>query len=781
MTQTSDHIPMAIEPSGNGSRHLPSTELREPIPQVIEEEIHLRDYLDVIFRRKWLILGLLLMTFVSTLIFSLAAQKLYRAEGSLEMSMDSQRLTKFEDVMEQRVRAQEFVTTQVALLKSNTVAQRVIEYLNLKEHPLITSDNDADDEGITLGSLKNNMAAWVRSFIGKKEDAMPTASDNPLILESLEDKRILEFFHDNLEVSPGRDSMIVNIAFLSPSRELSRDIVNHLMMEYINWKMDQRVDSSSKAREYLMKQIDRAKINLEEAEEKQHQFAREAGIVSMDSRLNSVFRQLEDITAELGNAEADFISKKAQYEQALQDGPNSLPQVLNSLMINSLKTEYAKLRSDYENLSEIFHEDYPDVKTIRSRMISIDDRIADESNKIFNAIRHDYLSAKNRFETLQKNMAEKTQQALELNERATQYQIMAREVETNKAIYQSLLERTKEIESMAGIAPSNVQIVDMASLPIFPAKPNIKRNLLLAIVLGLMCGIGMAFMMEYFADTITNPDQITERFNIPILGVIPLETSPQDHPLEHIFVNDPRSNMSEAMRTTRVSIQLSGSDSNARCIAITSTEPGEGKTTIAANLAHTFAGAGEKVLIIDADLRKPRLHKVFPNVASTGNGHGLSSFLAGITDNGIVLKTHVDNLCLIVSGPIPPNPVELLASGRFERLLKESANEFDRIIIDCPPHMGFADILVISRQVGGMILVSGIGETTRDGVRNFKKAMQNVNGTILGCIVNKVNLNQRYGYRSYYKYYKAYHYDYGQTKGSSERGLGGNNTDKIAA
>jgi len=192
------------------------------------------------------------MTFVSTLIFSLTTQKLYRAEGSLEMSMDSQRLTKFEDVMEQRVRAQEFVTTQVALLKSNTVAQRVIEYLNLKEHPLITSDNDADDEGISLGSLKNNMAAWVRSFIGKKEDAMPTASDNPLILESLEDKRILEFFHDNLEVSPGRDSMIVNIAFLSPSRELSRDIVNHLMMEYINWKMDQRVDSSSKAREYLM-------------------------------------------------------------------------------------------------------------------------------------------------------------------------------------------------------------------------------------------------------------------------------------------------------------------------------------------------------------------------------------------------------------------------------------------------------------------------------------------------------------------------------------------------
>ena len=235
-----------------------------------------------------------------------------------------------------------------------------------------------------------------------------------------------------------------------------------------------------------------------------------------------------------------------------------------------------------------------------------------------------------------------------------------------------------------------------------------------------------------------------------------------DHSVDHIFRDDPRAGMSEALRTSKVSIQLSGSGNNAKCIAVTSTEPGEGKTTIAANLAQAFAGTGEKVILIDADLRKPRLHKVF--LSNNGkNGTGLSSFLAGIANTGYILKTEVENLYFIPSGPIPPNPVELLASSRFNRLVKKLSEKFDRIIIDAPPHHGFADVLVLSRQVGGLILVSSIGETTRDGLRHFKKAMNNVQGNVLGCIVNKVNTANRYGYRSYYRYYRAYNYDYGKS------------------
>ncbi len=761
MAKDSNNVPVKIDQVNSGS-HLPSTDFRDSIPNNLEEEIDLRDYIEVILRRKWMVLGVLFFIFMSTLIFSLSAKKLYRATGTIEVSTESQKVTKFEDVVSEGLRSQEFIATQVSLLKSNAVAERVIESINLKNHPVFTGDDDQNGS-FSLDGIKAFIISSIRSISPKDSE---TATGNQLISETIEDKKIMDFFQRNLEVTPNRNSMIINVSFISPDRQLSRDAVNELMEEFVAWKMDQRMDSSGKARQYLMKQIDRARINLEEAEEKQHQFARQAGIVSMDSRLNNVFRQLEDINAALGQAEADLIAKETLYEQAVKDGPEGLPQVLSSQMINELKKEHAKLHSEYENLIEIFHEDYPDVKAIMSRMSSIENRITSESEKIFNSIKHEYLSAKSRFEALQKNMEEKKQQALELNERATQYTIMSREVETNKAIYQSLLERAKEIESMTGISPSNIQVVDKASLPIFPAKPNVKRNLLLAIVVGLMAGIGLAFLVEYFSDTITNPDQIMERFQIPILGVLPLETAAKENPVEQIFISDPRSPISEAFRTSRVSIQLSGSGSNARCIGITSTTQGEGKTTTASNLAQTFAGAGEKVLLIDADLRKPRLHKIYN--LTTNNGNGLSSFLAGVIHKGFITKTNIDNLYLIPSGPIPPNPVELLASDRFSKLLKKSSAMFDRIIVDGPPHLGFADVLVLSRKVGGMILVSSIGETTRDGLRHFKKSMNNVQGTILGCIVNKINLTQRYGYRSYYKYYRAYHYDYGQKKKGSE-------------
>lgn len=742
--------------SAKTNGNLPSTDFRESIPESADEKPHLRDYIEVLIRRKWLVIAMLFLTFISTFIFSLAAQKQYVASGTIQVSPESYKVTKFEDVVDQRVRTEEFVTTQVTLLKSKALAQRVIDALDLRNHPEIVGDDAA-----TPGPVAR-LKTYIGSFIKKSENE----SSERLPMESvIEEKRIIDFIQENLKVTPQRDSMIINISFMSPSRQLSQSIVNELMAQNVDWKMDQNVESSAKAREYLMKQIDRAKINLEKAEEQQSRFARQAGIVSMDSRINSIYRQLEDINASLGQAEAELIVRQTAYEQALEDGVESLPQILNSKLINDLKTEYAKLRSEYENQIVTFHEDYPDVRTLKSRMESIEAQIAVESMKIFNSIKHDYLALKRRVESFEQKMAEKKQQAMELNEQAIQYNIMVREVETNKAIYLSLLERAKEIESMAGISPANIQVVDQAGLPIFPDKPNVRRNLLLAIVLGMVNGIGMVFLIEYFTDTITNPDQISERFQIAILGMIPLEKEASGNRLERIFVNEPHAAMSEAFRTTKVSIQLSGSGSNAKCIAVTSTAPGEGKTTIAANLSQAFAGNGEKVLLIDADLRKPRLHKVFPTASAVNNGNGLSTFLAGVIDSGFIAKTSIENLYLIPSGMIPPNPVELLAANRFSQLLKKAVERFDRIIIDAPPHHGFADILVLSRQVGGVILVSAMGETTRDGVRHFKKAMRNVQGNVLGCIVNKVNFHQRFGYGSYYKYYGAYHSPYGKSNG----------------
>jgi capsular exopolysaccharide synthesis family protein len=393
-------------------------------------------------------------------------------------------------------------------------------------------------------------------------------------------------------------------------------------------------------------------------------------------------------------------------------------------------------------------------------MNSIAERLAGEEEKIFLAVANEYKAAMKNVKTLRDRVEKQKQLVIDLNERATQYKIMAREVETNKEIYQSLLQRTKEIESIIGVSSSNIHIVDKAMLPIKPFKPNVKLNLLLAIVIGLTGGMGLAFFLEYFTDTITNPDEISDRFHIPILGVAPL-TKTDEFPVEHTFVKDPRAPLSEAMRSTKMSIQLSGTASQAGSFVLTSTKPSEGKTTMAANLALAFAGGGERVILVDADMRKPKLHKFF-QCPENDLSPGLSKFLAGMSSKGLVCQNGISNVCFIPAGPIPPNPVELLASERFAMLIQNLTLRFDRVIVDGPPYLGFADSLVISRHLGGVVLVSSMGETTRDALLHFKKSVINSQGKILGCIINKVNLSKRFGYQSYYKYYS--YYSYGSTK-----------------
>jgi capsular exopolysaccharide synthesis family protein len=739
-----DRVPVVYNP------HLPSAELRGTIPWwEDEEDIHLREYINVVVRRKLLIICILALSFLTTLIFTLASTKIYKATATIEVTDQTPQVTKFEEVVAAEVKAREFYETQIALLTSQTLIKRVAEKLNLMTNPVMVANLFGEnDQG-----LGNRIKELIKSILPRDREL----ANNALVTEeTLKKQALYKYINDNLEVESSGDSMLISVSFTSPNRKLSQRFVNTLVQEFISWKMDKKLEASQMARDFLMKQIDHAKINLERAEEQLNRFAKKAGIVSLDAKLNSIYRQLEELNSSLAAAEADLIAKKAVYQQAVKDGVSNLPQVLASPVIGSLKDQYTQLQSDYEDLTTTFQGEYPRVKNLKARILAIADRIKSEENKIFLSIKNEYQTTLKKTKAMAYRVERQKQLAMDLNERATQYTIMAREVGTNKAIYESLLQRAKEIESMVGVSSSNIHIIDRASLPIFPFKPKVKQNLLLAIVLGFLVGLGCAFVVEYFADTITNPDQIMDRFQIPILGAVPLAKSNSQSP-EKTFITDPRAPLSEAIRTSKASIQLSGADSNSKSVLITSTMPSEGKTTIAVNLSLSFAVSGEKVVLIDSDLRKPRIHKVF-NIKTGSNGCGLSSFLAGVTDRMRLCGGGIENLRVIPSGPIPPNPVELLASKRFKILLDQLADKYDRIILDGPPYNGFADILVMSQHVKGIILVSSTGETSRQALSHFKKGINNVNGTILGAIVNKVNTAKRYGYQSYYKYYQAYDY-----------------------
>jgi len=758
-----DHQALAPVPYTAGAA-LPSTELGDPGAEWDGEEIHLRDYLDVILRRKWLIVNALLLTFVTALIITLSQTKLYSASATIEVAPQNQKVTKFEEVVSSDLRSREFYDTQVELLKGRDMLRRVIARLSLGDDPVVSEAVFGSGEPGVIARLKGMLKELIVSFIPEdRRDAQQSAAVDAAVLR---EQRLINFIATNLTVTPSRTAMLIEVSFISPDRRLSRDVVNGITNEFVQWKMEKKLDASDLARTFLMKQIDRAKISLEKAEEDLNRFAQQARIVSLDSKQNSVYRQLEELNSALALAEADMIGKLALFKQAEKDGPEVLPEVMSSPMMGELKAEYARLQSEYEKQSVTFQDDYPAVRALLGRMNSIAQRIGEEEQKIFRTVRNHYEAAAEQVAALKLRVENQTQAAMDLNERTTQYKIMAREVETNKQIYQSLLERTREIESMAGVSSSNIHIVNAAELPLLPAKPNVRRNLLLAVVLGIFAGLGLAFFLEYFTDQIANPDEISDRFQIPILGVMPLMKNGAN--LYREFVDDPHSVFAEALRTTRVSLQLSGASSKSRSFVITSTRPAEGKSTLAANLAMTFAVSGEKVVLVDADLRRPRIHKIF-NVSSDGGngGVGLSGFLAGGSSDHLLCKDGVPNLRYIPSGPVPPNPVELLASPRFRKLVKVLEKRFDRVIIDGPPMQGFADTLVVSRMVGGVVLVSSVGETTREALRHFKKTVLNVNSTILGCIINKVDLTRRYGYSSYYQYYG--YYSYGNEGGKKKK------------
>lgn len=760
--QTAEPAGQLPAPSVRGG--LPSTEVYRPVPDFMGSA-DLRDYLDVVLRRKWLVLTVVAVVFVTTLVVSLSMTPVFKARGCLEVSPQEVNVTKFEDVVTTQLQTRDFIQTQVKLLQNESLAQRVGERLNLAEHPLFSDENPGDRLRQWWRDLTAAVKPWFEAL--RPASDLSRADINAVDLARLHrDQELHRWFADNLQVTAERDTTLINISFTATDPALARDAVNTLIREFIGWQMDKRIDAAESAKQQLDKQIEVARIRLEKSENEINQFAQKAGIVSLDSKLNLVYRQLEEVNSALSAAQAERIAKEALYTEAVKSNPGSLREVVDNSLIQSLRGQYVQLMAEYEQMNSTFGGKHPKLISLRAKMSDTQRRIKIEEGRILEAIVNDYFVSVRREDALKKDAAEKKEQAMELNRRATQYKILERGVETNKQIYQSLLGRAKEIDANVGTDLSNIRVVNNADLPLTPFKPNIRLNLLLALALGLAGGVGLAFVLEYLDDTVKNLDEITDRFQIPLLGVIPLACGDELKELDYLVRAKPRAGFSEAVRAAKVSVQLSNTmDPAARSLLITSTAVGEGKSTLAANLAQVFVGSDATVVLVDVDLRKPRLHKSF---SDNGRQQGLSQVLTGLCRlDEAVIKTAVPNLYFLAAGPIPPNPAELLASGRMKKLLDSLCSRFDHVILDAPPATGFADVLALGNYVDGVLLVSTLGATHREALRIFRRSLYNVGGHLLGGIVNKLDLNKQYG-GYYYKYYKYYH-SYYQPPGEQQK------------
>jgi len=716
-----------------------------------EDELNLREYLDIVIRRKWLIIACVVIAVVSVGIKSLTETPLYRATASLEISPVTPKIVMFQDVVEMGSptwNTEQYYETQFRLLKSASFGTNVISKLGLDKNLIVENEqSNKSSEG------------FFSSIIGRifpdKNKGKENIKENKVELNELQAEKknsLARSFLAGLVIRPVPKTSIVNLQYISPNPEFAKKAVNTIVDEYINWLLERKHSASKSARKFLQKQLGQTKANLEKAEETLNSFAKSVNIVSLDGTLNLEYTQLSKLNEALSETENERLAKEAVYEEIKSGNFEYLPNIVNDESMVEVRTEYTALKSKLDNLSVIYGPNYPEIKQLKAQLARVETEMGERAENVANSIKSEYKATLRKEKLIRERTDEQNKRVAALNDKAIQYKILAREVDTNKSIFESLLQRLKETEITSASEATNVQVLDYSTKPRFPFSPNYKNNISYAAMVGLMIGVLIAFVLNFFDNTIKDDEELKTKFRVPFLGSIPLAKDLEEGFKIEISVHEqPNSLISEAFRVIRTSLLYSSPENPPKSILISSTQPLEGKTTTSVNLALSLSQSGQRVVLVDSDLRKPRIHKL---LSKNGNTHGLSSYLVGESDyTEIVAESNLDGLKIVTSGPIPPNPAELVGSRKMRELIERLEDEFDIIILDGSPIGGFADSRLLSRLVDGVVIVTSIGITQKPMLKNSIEEIRKVRGRIIGTVVNRLETTRgKYGYNYYYYY-----------------------------
>lgn len=738
-----------------------------PVPpwgyQAFEEEpegegINLRELWQVILKQRWTIIIFTGIVVAAVVTATYLKTPIYRANLTLQIDREDVRV--FENQQMGSVESQnnglgyDYYQTQYELLKSRSLALRVVNQMGL-------ADRRAPVPPSSLGA---RIKGWLADWLPRTDKAQSEAEQQKAKLSpSAETARIegaVSALLGGLTVEPVRNSRLVILRYDSPDPNLAATILNTLAKTYINLNLERRFDASTYARNFLQERLQQVKAKLEESERDLVEFSRQEQIFTVGDKGSIVGQNLEATNAALGEAEKRRIAAESVYRQMLGTRGQGLSQVLDSKIIQDLKQTKAKLEAQYQDNLSIYKPAYPTMVQLRNQIGQVDSMINLEIGNIRAAITATYEAAKAEEALLHTNLDRLKQEVLALQGRSIQLNILRREADTNRELYDGLLQRFKEVGVAAGIGTNNISVVDEAKAPGAPYTPNLRKNALLALMLGLLGGVGLAFLFEHLDDTFRKPEDLEKLLGLPVLGVIPMTKQERGdkRAIALIGHDDSRSAFAEAYRSVRTALQFSTASGVPRLLAVTSAMVSEGKSTTAISLAIQFAQAGKRTLLIEADLRKPSLHKAL----QLDNQTGLTNYLAGgeVHPADITRPTHIPNLFAIPSGPLPPNPAELLSSGRMVALLTLAAEKFDQVVLDSPPLLGLADALIIGNLCEGILLTVEMGSTPRGYVQGAFKRLRGARVHVLGTILTKLEARLgAYGhYRSYYYYYHTSYY-----------------------
>src|SRR5467141_251047 len=673
-----------IIPRENGSRGaVEIVPLPSPLPpwNLSSHEPHLYDYLLILRKHQWLILSFILAVVTITAIGTFRMQPVYIATSRIEIDRENSSILPFQgtDSYDYVSDLDNYIETQSKILTSETMALQTIRSGVLSGQTDFASDPSASD-ALSTGSLAN----------------MKPPPELASFLASLSVKRV-------------PSSRLMDVSFESTSPLLAAQIVNAHIKNFIEQNFQSRYEATTRASTWLTDQLNELKIRVEKAEDARIAYERQNQIWALDGdKQNVTTQRLANLNKELTDVQSERMRKQSLFEFAKAGDMDSVPQIRDNPVVQDLFRKRTEIYSQYTDALSQYGPNFPKVQRLQSQLKEIEAAAEKEKKGVIARLESEYREALQREQLLTQALDQQKAEVNQMSERMVQYSILKREAEANKALYDGLLTKLKEAGISAGLRSSNIRVVDPAMVPTSPARPAKTRNIILSFVIGLVGGIGLALLREYMDNTVKSPDDIEALGRLPSLAVVPAfsesngdrprsklfkgaSTNGHDQRIELVAQHLPKSQMSEAFRALRTSLLLSQADHPPQVILVTSALPREGKTTAATNLAVTLAQLGDRTLLIDADLRKPGVSRALS--LGDGNYAGLSSYLAGVSSLDLITIPHpaVSNLAAIPTGPIPPNPADLLASHRLAAAICELRAQYKFIVIDSPPIMAATD------------------------------------------------------------------------------------------
>ncbi|RVU83422.1 polysaccharide biosynthesis tyrosine autokinase [Leucothrix sargassi] len=706
-----------------------------------DDEIDLRELFAVLVNRLWLIILIASLVFFAVFVYTINIQPSYRASTTIQIeSEESNQVLSF-DVALGEGGNDEFYQTQYELLKSYTLARNVIEELGLEER---------FESGPRSEGLFSRFISYSKTFLFWKEQS-PEYEIGAYPME--------QRFLSGLSITPVKRSQIVRISYDANDPELAKNIVDAVASNFIAMTLQRRLDSAKDAQKFLADKVNQASVELGEMEQKLADYAKSQSIIQVDGESSQSLsaQKTAELNVAFTAAQGERIEAEARYREL--SASQGVMSVLENSAIQGLQKTIVDLRSEYQKNLQQYKPGYPSMISLRKQIAQFQLQLENEIAAVKKAARSSlyavYLAAKEKEESLQRALDAQKDTLLAERDRGIEYGNLLRQVGIQRQVYQELLLRETEVSIAAGIDSNNISVVDAAILPYQARSPNIKMNLALGGVLGLMLGAVIAFLLEFLSNGIKSSEELKKALGLPLLGVVPnvVEKKPAAHFMAAI--DNPSSAMAEAYRSVRTNLLFSSADGVPKVISVTSAIPGEGKSSSCMNLATTFASSGKRVLLIDADMRKPVVHKHL----KLDNSAGLSSFLSWQVEvTEIVQKTMIENVSVVTAGPIPPNPSELLSSARLDEIFAMVPEHFDVVIVDSPPIIGLADALVIANRVQATLMVSAYDHAEKNAVLGAAERLRQARANVLGVLFTKVKSG--YGHTAYYG--DEYLYKYGE-------------------